>query len=104
MRNGIAYRDQMARKEPTKAEHWTWIGGFRRQLGDALREAQPPRQDAAVEEYKLALGACRKALNLAAKGKSTAERDNAQSCLDELANLLTATDAIESSAARAMSP
>lgn len=84
MRKGLAYGDQLAKKEPTKAEHRKWVGDFRRELGNRFREAH--RDEAAVEEYKLAVQACREALGLAARG-AAAERDSAQSCLGELATL-----------------
>lgn len=82
LRKGLAYGDQLAKKDPTKAEHRKWVGDFRRVLGDFLREA--PRDEAAVEEYKLAVQACREALVLAKAGE---EHDDAQSCLDALATL-----------------
>ena len=88
LRKGLAYGDRLAGMEPRKAEHRQWVGGFRRDLGDGLREAH--REDAAAEEYKLAVQDCREALRLAARGPA-AERDNiakdSQACLDDLAAL-----------------
>jgi len=86
MREGLAYGDQLAKKEPTKAEHRKWVGEWRQGLGDRLQEAH--RNEAAVEEYKLAVQACREALRLAARGPA-AERNGVQSCVGELATLAT---------------
>jgi hypothetical protein len=57
------------------------MGGFHRLLGDYLREGH--REAAAAEEYTRGEQACRDALRLAA---STTERDEAQSCLNDLAS------------------
>lgn len=82
LRKGLAYGDQLAKKEPAKAERRRWVCDFRRELGNGLREAH--RDEAAVEEHKLAVQAGREALRLAKAGK---EHDDAQSCLDALATL-----------------
>jgi hypothetical protein len=81
LRRGLAHGDQLAKREPTKAEHQNWVGSFRRELANYLIDAQ--QKEAAVEEYKLALRACREALRLA-KGTDV-QHDQAQSCLAELA-------------------
>ncbi len=64
IRKGLAYRDLLTQQEPTNYEHWRWIGDFRRDLGDRLRETN--REDAAVVEFTRALEACRQAVRLAA--------------------------------------
>jgi tetratricopeptide (TPR) repeat protein len=74
--------EQLAKLEPDKAEHQTWLGTRRGSFADTLQKEK--RMEDAANQRKLALDACREGRRLAHSSEDGKEADE---CLADLAAL-----------------